>query len=225
MSSSSSDNSPESEVYSKHNKHCDAQSSKKYHKKQHKKEDDISVTYLDKHDCKPFNLNIIKGDQGPRGIEGPKGKRGPEGKRGPRGYQGPKGKRGHTGHSLIWKGPWDNTCEYHKNDIVQYNGSSYIAIHENHESNPVTDTCNWDLFAAAGLPGSSFIWKGEWDPSVSYLVNDVVMYNGSTYIAINNNLNSMPPSIDWNLFTSIGEQGPIGPVGPIGPQGPPGPPA
>ena len=49
-------------------------------------------------DVKPFNLNVIKGDQGIKGDCGPMGPPGYEGKRGKTGEKGEKGKRGKSGY-------------------------------------------------------------------------------------------------------------------------------
>ena len=67
------------------------------------------------------------------------------------------------------------------------------------------------------------------DPSASYATNDVVTYNGSTYVAIaanqgpNNTTPDVTPSA-WTLMAEAGATGPAGPAGgPPGPQGPQGP--
>lgn len=73
-----------------------------------------------------------------------------------------------------------------------------------------------------GLPGTngiSFIWKGLWSNSITYIAKDVVQYNGSSYIAIASNTNSVPPSPNWNLMASKGDIGATGPQGLQGLQG------
>jgi len=173
-----------------------------------------------------------KGDRGDRGQQGERGERGYDGKRGPRGE---KGKRGHRGKSLIWKGQWNPNEHYEENDIVQYNGSTYIAINTNCNIIPGLDDTYWDLFVACGINGTdgtngingsdgingtngtdgingingingtSFIWKGPWSNAIIYIINDVVEHNGSSYIAISGNINLPPPSISWNLMAAKGE--------------------
>jgi hypothetical protein len=164
-----------------------------------------------------------KGDRGDRGQQGERGERGYDGKRGPRGE---RGKRGFRGASLVWKGPWDPTVKYEENDIVQYNGgSTYIAIDNNCNAIPEADSVYWELFVPAGangtdgvngtdgtngtngtngLNGTSFIWRGPWTGELTYVINDVVEYNGSSYIAISDNINLPPPSISWNLMAAKG---------------------
>ncbi|MCI5218281.1 MAG: hypothetical protein D3914_03590 [Candidatus Electrothrix sp. LOE2] len=33
-----------------------------------------------------------------------------------------------SGSSIAWKGVWENSVVYNEQDMVQYNGSSYIAV-------------------------------------------------------------------------------------------------
>ncbi len=75
-------------------------------------------------------------------------------------------------------------------------------------------------------PGPGFTYQGTWSAVVNYNANDVVTYNGSTYISlINNNLNNQPNvnPADWALYTSQGGTGPTGAgstaTGPTGPTG------
>jgi len=193
----------------KHHYHIEKENNENettHHKHHEKPDDEITHIFRNKH------LTIIKGDRGDRGLEG---KCGPRGKQG---YPGPRGKRG---YGLTWKGTWEDTCEYYVYDIVHYDGSSYICICKNMNSIPGTDENNWNLFAAAGSQGPpSFTWQGNWNNAINYVVNDIVMDNGSAYVAVTNNINSEPPSADWNLFVSVGATGPVGPTGPAGPPGP-----
>ena len=197
--------------------------------------DDVSVKHKqDKKKCGPKGKPGKNGKQGERGQKGDRGDRGQQGERGERGYdgkRGPKGERGKKGHrgiSLMWKGPWDPTHPYDENDIVQYNGSTYIAIDNNCNIIPGSNDTQWELFVAGGTNGqdgidgidgtngtngtdgtngtngSSFIWQGPWSDITLYVINDVVEYNGSSYIAISDNNNLPPPSISWNLMAAKG---------------------
>lgn len=83
------------------------------------------------------------------------------------------------------------------------------------------------------LSGPSFNWRGEWISGTIYEKNDVVLYNGETYIALSRVRNSRPSTrIKWSLLAMNGEAGPQGPAGaagakggsgPMGEQGPVGP--
>jgi hypothetical protein len=144
---------------------------------------------------KPFNFNLIKGDQGITGPCGPKGDRGhvgpqgvmgPTGPRGKRGHIGPRGKKGDSGHSLIWKGYWSPDILYEKNEIVCHNGAIYIAINCNSNVDPCTEQYDWDLMIQKC---DCLEWKGTWNETTLYVNFNLVYYNGSTYICVLPNLN------------------------------------
>lgn len=65
-------------------------------------------------------------------------------------------------------------------------------------------------------------WRGAWSAAETYLVDDAVSHEGSSYVAIAENTNSEPPSAEWELLAEGGDDGAIGPAGPVGPQGPAG---
>ena len=68
---------------------------------------------------------------------------------------------------------------------------------------------------------------GNWVAENEYYVDDLVTYNGSSYLCINNHSGvTTPPNsdtINWLLFTAKGDTGPQGPVGATGATGPRGP--
>ena len=257
------------------------------------------------YNSRPFNFNLIKGDQGRQGPEGPPG---PVGPRGPRGHNGPTGSRGHVGPKgprgkkgnhgigLTWKSYWCESVEYCYNDLVKYNGSIYIAICPNTNINPEGEynEC-WELMickpepgpagpqgeqgpagpqgeqgpvgppgeqgpagppgeqgpagppgldGSDGPPGQDGLvgppgqqgksgingklinsWKGLWNETTEYQINDMISYNGSSYISLSINLNSIPENnlAVWHVIAAAGKQGPVGPSGPQGPRGLQGP--
>lgn len=61
-------------------------------------------------------------------------------------------------------------------------------------------------------PDGDMTWNGVWDLNTSYLINQVVQHQGSSYVAINNNTNSQPPSVNWELVASKGDQGDDGSI-------------
>ena len=78
-----------------------------------------------------------------------------------------------------------------------------------------------------GLPGIN--WRGNWQTSpTTYLQNDAVFYNGSSWIATTSNVATPPPSASWEYLAQQGATGATGPTGPAGAtgatgaQGPPG---
>ena len=76
------------------------------------------------------------------------------------------------------------------------------------------------------------VWKGAWVNTQSYIVNNAVSYNGSSYIAIQGSTNVVPTNTTaWSIVATAGTngatgatgaQGATGPAGPSGPTGPTG---
>jgi len=68
---------------------------------------------------------------------------------------------------------------------------------------------------ATGAAGQGFTFRGSWSALLNYAANDVVTYNGSTYVAIIASLNQIPASspTSWTLSVAAGAQGPPGPAG------------
>jgi hypothetical protein len=63
-----------------------------------------------------------------------------------------------------------------------------------------------------------FRWRGQWNSRVAYKPNDVVGYNGSSFIATKGTTNVLPSSTGyWSMMTAAG--GGTGAVGPAGPTG------
>jgi hypothetical protein len=52
-------------------------------------------------------------------------------------------------------GAWNNSTLYKVGQTVTYGGAVYIALQENTNSNPYTDTANWQRF----VDGQQFIWR------------------------------------------------------------------
>jgi hypothetical protein len=69
------------------------------------------------------------------------------------------------------------------------------------------------------------IWRGAWNNTTAYAINDCVYSEGWTFICIVANTNSWPHSYNgtrWNLVANKGDPGPQGVQGPIGATGPQG---
>ena len=76
---------------------------------------------------------------------------------------------------------------------------------------------------ATGAPGEGFVWMGNWSNLTSYAIDDVVYYDGSSYIAIASNTNQLPTNtMFWSLVANKGTTGPTGAQGTAGPTGPTG---
>lgn len=82
---------------------------------------------------------------------------------------------------IKWQSEWATGTYYRENDIVRYGGINYIC-NLAHTSNGSTalgleqDQPKWTLL------NSSFDFKGEWQPSTRYKLNDVVKYGANLWI-------------------------------------------
>jgi outer membrane lipoprotein-sorting protein len=122
-------------------------------------------------------LTGAMGPQGSQGIQGFTGAIGPQGAQGLKGDIGPQGSQGVAGPA-----------------------------------------------GAAGAAGTGFNFRNAFDPTAVYAVNDVVAYNGSTYVANTvNGPNTLTPDTNpsaWAVMAAAGATGAMGADGAIGPQGP-----
>lgn len=61
------------------------------------------------------------------------------------------------------------------------------------------------------LVKTTITWKGAWESVITYLEDDLVEHEGSTYVSKKiDNLNNEPPNdVWWELFVSKGAQGDI----------------
>ena len=91
-----------------------------------------------------------------------------------------------------WKGDWQTSIVYGVNDLVQFQGSVFIAVQPTTGVEDPTDTAFWSLFAAGGADGATGPQGVQGDVGAQGPIGDT------------------------------GPTGPTGPVGPIGPQGPQG---
>lgn len=146
-------------------------------------------------------IKHLKGKDGKDGRDGRDGKDGKDGKRGKKGKDGKRGKK--CKKTLKWMGIWNNEKEYNEDNLVYYNGSTYIALVDNIGIEP--NKCNntfWELVVSNGIN-----WKGNWDPMILYEIGDIVNFNNKLYITIICNINTPPfnystneISSSWNLF-------------------------
>ncbi len=104
---------------------------------------------------------------------------------------GPSAGPGQSG--IIWRGEWSNSTAYAINDAVSYNGSSYIALMNNTNSDPEANPVIWNILARKGNIGDT----GPAGPQ--------------------------GPTGDQGVAGPQGAAGPVGPQGPQGAAGQQGP--
>ncbi len=148
--------------------------------------------------------------------------------------------------------PFSNTIDItHNHDLELILNGSILELTGEHDNEQVVTSVDLSpiIFSATGpagpqgpagnngaagpqgIPGpvgpAGLNWQGTWSASSTYVVDDAVAYNGSSYFCIN----PVGPSIsnpatdiaNWALLASQGATGPQGPQGLSGPQGSTGP--
>lgn len=91
---------------------------------------------------------------------------------------------------------------------------------------PVGPTGATGATGATGPAGPGGVpFRGAWSSSTAYAFNDAVFYGGSSYFALNSNLNIQPDSDPtvWSLLAQAGDPGAPGSTGATGAAGPAGP--
>lgn len=119
--------------------------------------------------------------------------RGPEGVQGIQGPTGPQGPKGDQGDSIRYRGEWSQSNIYNLNDVVEYNGSSYI--------------CKLAIVISAETPDNSDSWglmvkQGEEGKPIYYLDDEHDMSDIGTY-----NLKPQPDEVDGNTIIAVAKDG------------------
>ncbi|MGA8538535.1 MAG: DNRLRE domain-containing protein, partial [Terriglobales bacterium] len=99
------------------------------------------------------------GTPGAVGSQGPAGPPGAQGIPGPNGPQGAAGTAGAQGPPISFRGTWVSEVPYAVGDAVAENGTSYIALIANSDTDPATDVMNsignWAVLASKGDAGAA----------------------------------------------------------------------
>ena len=92
-------------------------------------------------------------------------------------------------------GVWNDSTLYKVGQTVTYGGAVYIALQENTNANPYTDTANWQRF----VDGQQF--EGDFNPATNYQKGDIIRYGGYAYVAKQNTLANNPTnSTYWDVY-------------------------
>ena len=108
-----------------------------------------------------------------------------------------------------WKGDWNVSTVYVKDDIVRYQGKAYVCL-LGHESNAntiypdlnlVAPNTRWELM----FDGNQ--WRGDWTPDTQYNRGDIIKYIGYIYQCItehqSTNIISQGPIDDIDKWTIV----------------------
>jgi hypothetical protein len=102
---------------------------------------------------------------------------------------------------FVWKGQWASTTDYIVDDVVAFNGKTYICVVTH-----TADVFNTDL--TAGIPkwnlmADGVTWDGVWTPTTDYSPGTIVRYGGTTYICVNDHTSgSTFDDADWDVFAT-----------------------
>lgn len=97
-----------------------------------------------------------------------------------KGDAGPIGPSGNPATGVNWRGVWVNNKLYNRNDLVQYNGSTFIATGTTSGASPFLS--GWNTFTSKA--DSIFNWQGAYNVGIAYNPNSTVYYNGSSYATL-----------------------------------------
>jgi hypothetical protein len=163
------------------------------------------------------------GTPGPTGAVGPAGPVGVVGPAGPPGSQGVPGASG-----LNYQGGYAAGVNYALHDVVTFSGSSYVSLAVGNEANTPGVTSQWAVLAQGGTGGSGsgagVAYQGAYASTANYGLNDIVTFQGSSYISLiaGNDGNTPSSSVaQWGVMAlgAVGVQGPMGATGATGPPG------
>jgi hypothetical protein len=96
-----------------------------------------------------------------------------------------------------YRGSYNNSTEYERNDCVQYGGNVYVyTLGTASTGNLPTDTAFWALMV------EGFNYRGIWATETSYLISDLVSFGGKIYIALRDTVGDNPvtSTSDWSVF-------------------------
>ena len=110
-------------------------------------------------DTSPANWTLLaaQGPAGPAGSTGTSGAAGPQGPAGIAGATGPQGPAGATGATgapgMNFRGQWSSSVFYSTSDAVSFDGSTYLALTANSDTQPDQFAQVWTVIAQAGNLG------------------------------------------------------------------------
>ena len=100
-----------------------------------------------------------------------------------------------------FRSEWDAATAYKVGDSVSYGATVYVANVDNTNTNPGGNAANAWARLTDGLQ-----WESVYDAAAAYQLNDVVNYNSSLYIALQNTTGNTPSTdgVFWESFLFSG---------------------
>lgn len=100
---------------------------------------------------------------------------------------------------------WIETVQYTPYNFVVYNNNIYMCIQEPPIGTVPTNETYWlflGLIGSDGKPGVNVVMEYEWEQETQYQLNDLVIYDGSIYVALKDNVGIIPgtDNTTWMVF-------------------------
>jgi len=102
---------------------------------------------------------------------------------------------------------WRADMIYYEGEVVSYDGGCWQTTKDTAQAPPSPE---WTCLAAAG---AGFTLRGTYTRDEKYKYLDVVIINGSSFVALEDNPGPCPDSGDWHLLASRGSRGQRGESG------------
>ncbi|UHS56825.1 hypothetical protein [Agrobacterium vaccinii] len=125
------------------------------------------------------------------------------------------GATGPAGSGVTPRGIYAPATVYAARDLVQFGGSTWIAKIETTGNAPpalpTTENTQWLLFARSGETG--IVPRGAYNAGTTYSANDMVLDNGSSWLALQTTTGNAPPTLPttsnayWRLVAAKGSDG------------------
>lgn len=115
-----------------------------------------------------------------------------------------------TLQQFTYMGNYSPTVTYNNWNVVSYNNQSYLCIANNTVGQVPTNKAYWSLIAAQGaqgeqgVQGAALAFVGTYNSASTYQENQLVSYNGSTYVCLQNNTTNQVPTnaTYWSVFVT-----------------------
>lgn len=109
---------------------------------------------------------------------------------------------------VVWRGTWQRTANYAKYNVVEYEGTAYMAIKPVSMGIAPTNEEYWIPITLKGEKGDSGIglsWRGQWNIDTSYSADDCVSYQEKLWAAKQPSIGQEPSgnSAYWDSVFSI----------------------
>ena len=147
------------------------------------------------------------------------------------GATGATGAVGPQGPPVSFLGGWLAGTSYGVGSVVGFGGSSYVALTANVGREPDLSPTFWAVLSQAGTPGAAgatgaqgpagapgtvgVTYRGTWVAATAYHANDVVVFNGATYLGATTSLGS-EPDVSPTQWAVLAVNGAVGATGPSG---------